>query len=208
MFGNPLATIKAPPPDSPIERAAWEAVKAFWEQAAAPAIEAMMRNVMEDSRLKVDSMDKALRSAEVRAQTAFDEFQKTATDLRAYITTNEQRAGRLEASDEKQDGSIKDLWSKLNETAAEVQQLKRDVSVIQLVLDGVRSDIYGDVATNTPGINGTLREMKQDIMTKLTGIESQQTISTVALKQHERDLAIIKSRKGILRRFRLFIAGE
>lgn len=199
---------KPPGIEDPIRRTAWDETDRYWREVIAPALTERLAEFMKDSKDLIRSVDLSLRTAESRMQIASDKFETTADSLTQYMVMTEATIGSLKASDTKQDQSISDLWSRINSIHEKVQVLENSLSIVQHTQMGLRNDIYGDATTNTPGIHGILREMRQEIVGKLSGIESQQAISTVALQQHERDIAIIKGRKGFLRRIRLFIAGE
>lgn len=199
---------KPPGMEDPIRRTAWDETDRYWREVIAPALTERLAEFMKDSKDLTRSIDLSLRTAESRMQIASDKFEATADSLTQYMVMTEATIGSLKASDTKQDQSISDLWTKVNGLHDRIQGLENSLTIVQHTQMGFRNDIYGDATTNTPGIHGILREMRQEIVSKLSGIESQQAISTVALQQHERDLTIIKGRKGFLRRIRLFIAGE
>lgn len=199
---------KPPGVEDPVRRTAWDETDRYWREVIAPTLTDRLAEFMKDTKDLIRSVDLSLRAAETRMQSYSDKFEATADSLTQYMVVTEATIGSLKASDSKQDQSISDLWTKVNGLQERIQGLENSLTIVQHTQMGLRNDIYGDATTNTPGIHGILREMRQEIVGKLSGIESQQSISTVALQQHERELAIIRGRKGVMRRIRLFIAGE
>lgn len=178
----------------------WETSESFWKQVAVPALSSFRSETLD----LIKGVDVSLRAAEQRMQTLADRFESKAD----YLATKESEIGQLRASDEKQDKSIQDLWSKLNSLSDRVHSLESELHIVQRVQVELRSDIHGDTTINSPGLHGALNDMKRDILEKLTTIEAQAAITNMTQQQHERDIAALKRRRGVFQRIVVWFVGE